>query len=63
MTNQCKSAAREIRANGGILDIYGEKVNVIEGFFMSFCATGGYDAVKQAKRSANGLCVHACALG
>jgi hypothetical protein len=33
MTNQCKSAAREIRANGGILDIYGEKVNVIEGFF------------------------------
>jgi hypothetical protein len=33
MTNQCKSAAREIRANGGILEIIAGKVNAKEGIF------------------------------
>jgi hypothetical protein len=63
MTNQCKSAAREIRANGGILDIYAEKVNVKPVFFISFYATDGYGAVKQAKRSANKVPGNACAPG
>jgi len=31
--NQCKSAAREFRANGGILEINEEKVNVKTGIF------------------------------
>jgi hypothetical protein len=34
MMNQCKSAAREFRANGGILDINAEKVNAKAVFFM-----------------------------
>jgi hypothetical protein len=55
MTNQCKSAARGILANGGILEIIAGKVNAKAGFFMYFYATGRYSAVKQAKRSPNGL--------
>jgi hypothetical protein len=33
MMNQRKSAAREFRANGGILEINAEKVNAKKGIF------------------------------